>query len=177
MKYIFNSILLAIICLFYNPEKANAQSSLKIKDVQTILLIAADSSCIKSSQVKKLNESDADSLIQLIFNNLSSGKFIAYENYPNKKLTDLEALIELTPWDSTYTVEDPYHHGVFVNAHIKNETHAKDIPFIVFHEEILLDPLTSKLEKKTSYITLYRYISTQKLGITGIKKLFDIKLN
>jgi hypothetical protein len=74
-------------------------------------------------------------------------------------------------------VEDPYHPGVFVNAPLKNETHVKDIPYIIFHEEILLDPLTFKLERKTSYITLYRYISTKIAGITGIRKLFDIKLN
>jgi hypothetical protein len=73
--------------------------------------------------------------------------------------------------------EDPNHPGIFVNIPVPNETHAKDIPYLIFHEEILLDSLTFKLERKTTHITLYRYISTQKTGITGIRKLFDIKLN
>lgn len=172
MKYIFNFILLAPICFCINPKKTNAQSPLHIEEIQTVLFIAADSSYMNLSQIKRLNKSDADSLIQVIFNSLFSGKLIAYENYPNKELSYLEVYNKLTPWDSTHVVEHPDSPGVFVNAPIKNETNAQDIPFIIFHE--VLDTL--KLERKTSYITLYRYISTQKTGITGIRKLFDIGL-
>ena len=177
MKYIFNFILLAIFILSSNPEKTNAQSSFQVKDAQTVLFIAADSSYIKSSQSKKLSKSDADSLIQVIFNGLYSGKLNGYENYPYNELSLLEVNKKLSPWDSTHMVEDPFHPRVFVNAPIKNETHAKDIPYVIFHENILLDSLTYNLERKTLYITLYRYISTEKTGITGIRKLFDVKLN
>ncbi|HET6227212.1 MAG TPA: hypothetical protein VFF27_13090 [Bacteroidia bacterium] len=177
MKRIFNFILLMVICLFSNPEKIHAQLSTQLKDVQTVWYVAADSSCLKSGDIKKLNEKDADRFFQLLFNSLSNGKFSAYENYPNKKLTSTEILTTLTPWDSTYTAEDPYNPGVFVTAPVRNETHAQDIPYIIFHEEIWLDSTTGRFERKVSYITVYRYFSTQKTGIVGIRKLFDVKVN
>lgn len=166
-----------MVYLFLNPQKIAAQSSLQIKDFQTILLVAEDPSFLKSNDIKKISEKDAVTLIQLIFNNISSEKFIVYENYPNKKLTTLEVYMKLTQWDSTNTIEDPNHVGVFLNAPVKEETHAQDIPYIIFHEEFFLDSLTFKLEKRISFITLYRYISTQKEGVTGVKKLFDVKWN
>jgi hypothetical protein len=155
----------------------NIQDSLIIKDIQTILPIAADSVWIKSDEKNAITKFDRDNLFRILMKGLYSGKLIAYENYPKGELSIIEVNTKLTPWDSTNMAEDPNNPDFFVNAPIKRETSEDDILFIKFHEDIIFDKLTFKMDKKNSYLTLYWNQLDPRRRIIGIRKLFDVKLN
>jgi hypothetical protein len=185
MKKIFILFSLVLIFACNNKEKSEEQSSIVIKDVQTILPMELDTKWSKSDLTNAANPFDRDTLFKAIIKGIFTGKLTAYENYPDKNLSITEVKNLLSSWDSTNLVEDPSNPETFYVAPVKSELSGYDVPFIKFHEDITLDTLTFKIKRKISYVTLFQYENTLvshgenavRAVVAGTKKLFDVKLN